>query len=311
VSPTTDVKWKTIKWALWHPERWAPVKTFRSFTRYTQTVLVSSLLMGVVFLSRQEASATEPNLPHWAEPTRTIRAFGAASGGIAAASGGSDMAYPQARRKCSSVVNAVAPLTVLVAISPASSRVRAARNRRNRKHRRHQTASTTEGGASSGTGSPPAAAAGHTLPTLVIDGGSVDLPTDPSAANCKPVAGNPGAWPVIIWSGGRATGPEPHSDSGYPGIAVIVVNAVLFPAAPNSVSIKLANLKGYEASNDGGPEWGTATITGPSNGWYTFSGTIAEDVTSEATGLKIPGVAGPLHPFTLNIECANYTNGHE
>lgn len=51
------------------------------------------------------------------------------------------------------------------------------------------------------------------------------------------------------------------------------------------------------------PKSGNYEFSGPDNGWYTFSGTLSEDVYSEADGSIISGVHGPLHQSPWKIEC--------
>jgi hypothetical protein len=109
----------------------------------------------------------------------------------------------------------------------------------------------------------------------------------------------------MTWASGIGTGPERPGDLGQAGITVILAYAA--PATGNGMSIQLpTGQTTYVATGNGDPKSGTVSFTGPDNGWYTFSGTIAEEVRSEATGLIMPGVDGPLHQFTVKIQCANH-----
>jgi hypothetical protein len=106
----------------------------------------------------------------------------------------------------------------------------------------------------------------------------------------------------MTWAGGTPTGPDVPGE-GHPGIAVILTHVA--PATGNGMSIQLPTLQSYVATG-GDPKSGTVTATGPDNGWYTFSGTIAEEVRSEADGHIIAGEDGPLHQFTVKMACATY-----
>lgn len=78
------------------------------------------------------------------------------------------------------------------------------------------------------------------------------------------------------------------------------------------LQIFLPDLSGYSTvtGQQGKPndaDQGTGIVTGPDNGWYTYTGTIAEIVRSEADGHWLPGEVGPMHQVEAKVKCANYT----
>lgn len=148
-------------------------------------------------------------------------------------------------------------------------------------------------------------ASGHTPPTVVIDGHQLSFNTEDPLSGCKTGPESDGVVRTgMIWAGGRITGPETRN--GPPGRTTIMAET------KGVIAILLApDNRGNQTSYSLDPndsKSGHYTMSGPENSWYTFSGTIAEAVYSEATGKRIStsGVYGPLHQFTLKIECAKY-----
>jgi hypothetical protein len=208
------------------------------------------------------------------------------------------MAYPRVGRRRSSVINAFTVLTVLVAISPGLIACSGGEKSAQPQVSPPATASTTESGASSGAGSlpPPSAPLGHTPPSIVIDGRPIALSAEAARsalAGCQTSPdsiGNPIT--TISWAGGGAAG----------GTS-IVANAGI----NGGINFKLSSNKSYNGFVGGSdPKKGIVTFAGPDNGWYTFTGTVAEEVRSEATGYEIPG---DLHQVTVKVECAKYQYG--
>jgi hypothetical protein len=224
------------------------------------------------------------------------------------------MACPSARTRCSSAVNTVAAATVLVAIIPGAVACSGGeKSAQSPQASPSATASTTESGASPVTGSspPPSAALGHTPPSIVIDGRSIDVPTGPEdVARCTPIHDDAGAYTEATWTGGRANGPNRPGDvdtrvhpdmtgsAGHPGITVILAFDRRGTALGNGISIQpAAGLTTYATTDSTDPKHGTVAVTGPDNAWYTFSGTVAEEVRSEADG-----------HITGADECTSYGN---